>query len=78
MVGQPVIPGYAPTQQLGGFTPGGQLQGGFPGTAPTVALPAPADGAFAQMQADVDALAGSDPAQTAEYLRALMGDRAGV
>jgi hypothetical protein len=30
------------------------------------------------MQADVDALAGSDPAQTADLLRALMSDRAGV
>ena len=43
-----------------------------------MALQAPSDPAFAQLQADVDALAGSDPNQTAEYLRALMGDRAGV
>ncbi|GAA2751317.1 flagellar basal-body MS-ring/collar protein FliF [Amnibacterium kyonggiense] len=76
--GDPALGGYAPTQQLGGFAAPGQLQTGGPGTAPTVALNAPADGAFAQLQADVDALAGSDPNQTAEYLRALMGDRAGV
>jgi flagellar M-ring protein FliF len=74
----PSLGGYAPTQQLGGFGAPGQLGGGGPGTAPTVALNAPSDPAFAQLQADVDALAGSDPAQTAEYLRALMGDRAGV
>ena len=69
--------GYAPTQQLGSF--GGQQPqfAPMPGMAPTAQLPA-ADGAFAQMQADVDALAGSDPNQTADYLRALMGDRAGV
>ncbi|MGT2425894.1 flagellar basal-body MS-ring/collar protein FliF [Amnibacterium kyonggiense] len=76
--GDPALGGYAPTQQLGGFAAPGQLQPGGPGTAPTVALDAPVDGAFAQLQADVDALAGSDPAQTAEYLRALMGDRAGA
>ena len=74
----PALGGYAPTQQLGGFAAPGQLYAGGPGTAPTIALHAPADGAFAQMQADVDALAGSDPNQTADYLRALMGDRAGV
>jgi flagellar M-ring protein FliF len=70
--------GYAATAQLGGFGPTGVLGSSTPGTAPTVALTAPAEGAFAQMQADVDALAGSDPEQTADYLRALMGDRAGV
>ena len=70
--------GGVPAQQIGGYAAApGSLGSPFPGTAPTVALPAP-DGAFAQLQADVDALAGSDPAQTAEYLRALMGDRAGV
>jgi flagellar M-ring protein FliF len=74
----PALGGYAPTQQLGGFAAPGQLYAGGPGTAPTVALNAPSDPAFAQLQADVDALAGSDPNQTAEYLRALMGDRAGV
>jgi flagellar M-ring protein FliF len=73
----PAYGGYAPTAQLGGFAGAGQLHAG-PGTAPTVALGAPVghDGAFAAMQADVDALAGSDPAQTADLLRALMSDRA--
>ena len=63
--------------QLGGYGAAGVLPRSGNGTAPTVALPA-ADPQFAQLQADVDALAGSDPEQTAEYLRALMGDRAGV
>jgi flagellar M-ring protein FliF len=70
------LPAYAPTAQLGGLGAAGVLPGG-PGTAPTVALNA-ADAPFAQMQADVDALAGSDPAQTADLLRALMSDKAGV
>jgi flagellar M-ring protein FliF len=78
--GDPGYAGYAPTQQLGGFAGAGALPGGFPGTAPTVALGAPLghDGAFAAMQADVDALAGSNPEQTADLLRALMSDRAGA
>ena len=75
--GDPGYGGYAPTQQLGGFAGAGALQGG-PGTAPTVAMRAPIDPAIGQLQADVDALAGSDPNQTAELLRALMSDRAGV
>jgi flagellar M-ring protein FliF len=78
MGGDPALGGYAPTAQLGGLGNAGVLGAGGPGTAPTVALPASGDPAFAQMQADVDALAGSDPEQTAGYLRALMGDRAGV
>ena len=78
MNGDPALGGYAPTAQLGGFGPTGALGTGSPGTAPTQALPASGDPAFAAMQADVDALAGSDPEQTAGYLRALMGDRAGV
>ncbi|MBW4043095.1 MAG: flagellar M-ring protein FliF [Acidobacteria bacterium] len=74
----PSLGGYAPAAQLGGFGAGPTaLQSPLPGMAPTAQLPA-ADTAFAQMQADVDALAGSDPNQTADYLRALMGDRAGV
>jgi flagellar M-ring protein FliF len=72
--GDPALGGYAPTAQLGGLAGAGALSAPFPGTAPTVALESP----FAQLQADVDALAGTDPEQTAEYLRALMGDRAGV
>ena len=66
--------------QLGGYE-GAPASFGLPGgAAPTVQLPAAPsqDPAYAQMQADVDALAGADPAQTAEYLRALMGDRAGA
>ena len=78
MGGDPALGGYAPTAQLGGLGGAGVLGAGGPGTAPTVALPASGDPAFAAMQADVDALAGSDPEQTAGYLRALMGDRAGV
>jgi flagellar M-ring protein FliF len=69
-VGTDPMLGFAPAAQLGSY-------GAMPGMAPTAQLPAP-DPAFAQMQADVDALAGSDPNQTADYLRALMGDRAGV
>ena len=72
--GDPVLGGYAPTAQLGGLAGAGALASPYPGTAPTVALNSP----FSQLQADVDALAGTDPEQTAEYLRALMGDRAGV
>jgi flagellar M-ring protein FliF len=72
--GDPVLGGYAPTAQLGGLAGAGALASSYPGDAPTVALNSP----FSQMQADVDALAGTDPEQTAEYLRALMGDRAGV
>ena len=75
--GDPAFGGYAPTQQLGGFSAAGVLPGG-PGTAPTVAMRTPSDPAFGALQADVDALAGSDPAQTADLLRALMSDRAGV
>ncbi|WP_375387793.1 flagellar basal-body MS-ring/collar protein FliF [uncultured Amnibacterium sp.] len=75
--GDPGYGGYAPTQQLGGFAAPGALRGG-PGTAPTVALRAPLDPAMGQLQADVDALAGADPNQTADLLRALMSDRAGV
>ena len=74
----PSLGGYAPNGQVGAF--GAQpvaLHAPMPGMGHTAQLPA-ADGAFAQMQADVDALAGSDPNQTADYLRALMGDRAGV
>lgn len=78
MPGDPMYGGYPPTAQLGGYGPAGALGAPMPGTAPTVALNAPVNPAFAQMQADVDALAGSDPEQTADYLRALMGDRAGV
>jgi flagellar M-ring protein FliF len=71
-------PSYGGSAQLGGYGAGPTaLRSAVPGMAPTAQLPA-ADGAFAQMQADVDALAGSDPNQTADYLRALMGDRAGV
>jgi flagellar M-ring protein FliF len=72
--GDPALGGYAPTAQLGGLAGAGALGAPYPGTAPTVAIDSP----FAQLQADVDALAGTDPEQTAEYLRALMGDRAGV
>lgn len=78
MPGDPMYGGYPPTAQLGGYGPAGALGAPVPGTAPTVALNAPVNPAFAQMQADVDALAGSNPEQTADYLRALMGDRAGV
>ena len=78
MPGDPMYGGYPPTAQLGGYGPAGALGAPMPGTTPTVALNAPVNPEFAQMQADVDALAGSDPEQTAEYLRALMGDRAGV
>lgn len=78
MPGDPMYGGYPPTAQLGGYGPAGALGAPMPGTAPTVALNAPVNPEFAQMQADVDALAGSNPEQTAEYLRALMGDRAGV
>lgn len=75
----PMLGGYAPPAQLGGLGPvPGALGAPVAGMAPTAALPAPVDGSFARLQADVDALAGSDPEQTAEYLRALMGDRAGV
>jgi flagellar M-ring protein FliF len=76
--GDPAYGAYPQTAQLGGFGPAAALGGPTPGTAPTVALNAPVNPAFAQMQADVDALAGSNPEQTADYLRALMGDRAGV
>lgn len=78
MPGDPMYGGYPQTAQLGGYGPAGALGAPMPGTAPTVALNAPVNPEFAQMQADVDALAGSNPEQTAEYLRALMGDRAGV
>ncbi len=78
MPGDPMYGGYPPTAQLGGYGPAGALGAPMPGTAPTVALNAPVNPEFAQMQADVDALAGSNPEQTADYLRALMGDRAGV
>lgn len=78
MPGDPMYGGYPQTAQLGGYGPAGALGAPMPGAAPTVALNAPVNPEFAQMQADVDALAGSNPEQTAEYLRALMGDRAGV
>ncbi|MFD1722223.1 flagellar basal-body MS-ring/collar protein FliF [Amnibacterium endophyticum] len=72
--GDPALLGAGAPGQLGGWAgmPGAQ---GLPaGIAPTEVLPT-ADPAYAQMQADVDALAGGDPAQTAEYLRVLMGER---
>ncbi len=43
-------------------------------TAPTAVLDT--ENSFAQLQADVDALAGADPEKTAEYLKALMGSGA--
>ncbi len=72
--GDPLYTG-APTQQLGGMGGFGLPGAGLPPGAPTQALSAHGDPAFTQLQADVDALAGADPEQTAEYLRALMGDR---
>ncbi len=78
-------PVIADPSLVGGATPG-TLRAG---TAPTAVLGSPfgagpagalaaGDPEFARLQADVDALAGADPAQTAEYLRALMGERAGA
>jgi flagellar M-ring protein FliF len=74
--GVPVITGTIPATGLGG----GQFPGELPTPPPpTKVFPKPvwADDTspFAQLQADVDALAGADPERTAEYLRALMSDR---
>lgn len=72
--GEPVIVGNMSAVPIDATAPTAVLRGGpFIGGA----LP-PAEDEFAQLQADVDALAGADPEQTAGYLRALMGERAGA
>jgi flagellar M-ring protein FliF len=71
--GVPVITGTIPSVRLDGPAQ--------PATTPMPkSFPPPVwaedSSPFAQLQADVDALAGADPERTAEYLRALMSDRA--
>jgi flagellar M-ring protein FliF len=71
--GVPVITGTIPSVRLDGPA--------HPATTPMPkSFPPPVwaedSSPFAQLQADVDALAGADPERTAEYLRALMSDRA--
>ncbi|MET0302816.1 MAG: flagellar basal-body MS-ring/collar protein FliF [Microbacteriaceae bacterium] len=49
-----------------------------PGTAPTLPLRTIVEADVDRVRADIDAMAGDDPQRTAEYLRGLMSERAGV
>lgn len=74
--GEPVLMGGGLHGSLGGAAPTAVLATHPMGMGPAGALGGTVDPEFAQLQADVDALAASDPAQTAGYLRALMAERA--
>lgn len=72
----PMLAGGGLHASLGGAAPTAVLSTHPAGPGPAGALGGAADPEFARLQADVDALAASDPAQTAGYLRALMAERA--